>query len=80
MKPCVLWVYQLHQRAANPVISSGCRVVPGFSLCNAPALISLALSLALSRSDCRNVLPYSSLELVPVVGLEPTRLFMVPGF
>jgi hypothetical protein len=43
-------------------------------------LISLALSLALAFSGCSNSLQYSRLELVPVVGLEPTRLFKVPGF
>ncbi len=27
-----------------------------------------------------NSLLHSQFEVVPVVGLEPTRLFMVPGF
>src|SRR6266850_8059445 len=30
--------------------------------------------------SARNSLLHAQLELVPVVGLEPTRLFKVPGF
>jgi len=42
------------KRAANPVISSGCRVVPGWFKGSTPVIISLALSLALPSSGCSN--------------------------
>ena len=68
------------KRAANPVFASDGRLIPGWSLCFTRVLISLALSLALAASGCTISLQSNEIKLVPVAGLEPARLFKVPGF
>jgi hypothetical protein len=60
------------KRAANPVIASDCRVIPGQLLSRNPVLISLALSLALASSGRAILLKLNKLEMVAGVGFEPT--------
>jgi hypothetical protein len=57
------------KRAADPVISSGCQVVPGRFKSSSPVLFSLALSLALASSGICNSLQKSNLELEAGVGI-----------
>jgi len=61
------------ERAANPVVSSGCQVVVEYALRTARVSISLALSLALASSGICNPLQKCNLEArVGIAQRSPT--------
>ena len=69
-------LFQAFSRVVTAFWTSIYRVITEFW----PVVFSLALPLALPFSGRTILLKNNRIKLVPVVGLEPTRRFKVPGF
>lgn len=69
-------LFQASSRVVTAFSTSIYRVITEFW----PVVFALALPLTPAFSGRTILLKSNRIKLVPVVGLEPTRLFKVPGF